>query len=646
MSPALRFLAVSIFLFPVVPLRCQSRPPVVPNNSQGGATFPQGGPANGSITVYLRDDFGEPILVVPQLRLTVVGMGMEFPSVPQQVGTGWTFSNLSLSQEYQLEVKAEGYQTAHEDVTLPPMSGATENVIVFMRPIGQKKNSATGGQMVLAPRAQKEVDRGLKDLRARKFDSAQRHLSKALGMVPASPYVNYLAGMVYLLQEQIPEAEQYLAKSVSLDPREPAALLALGTARLRLNDNAGAIQALEQDVQLDAKSWKAEWMLANAYLREREYSNARDHAQKAVQLGKANAAPAELILGQAQAGLGDRDRAIRTFDQYLQEYPKDENAEKIREYVEKLKSPPVPKPEAVAVSGPISTPKPQDPISPTVIDAPPPTVDLPPKENWAPADVDASQPFVIPGAACSLPKVLKEAARNAEKFASTLEQFSATEEYESVEIKRDERLETPDTRRYNYLAMVNRQNPNLIEVDEFREARSGSSNVARLLDDFGTPGLALAFHPIFNGSFDWSCEGLGEWKGKAAWVVHFEQKKDRPTSLLQAFETSTREYALPLKGRAWVSQNGGEVMHLDTDLTRPMKEIGMLREHFSIDYGPIVFRTHKVELWLPQDADVYYQYQNHYIHHYHHYSDFKLFWVGTIQKDSKVPYRAKKGAQN
>lgn len=633
MRSAVRFLIAFVFLVPALSL---------PAHAQGRVAFPQGGPANGSITVYLRDEFGEPILVIPQLRLTVVGMGTEFPSVPQHVGPGWTFSNLSLSQEYQLEVKADGYQTAYEDVTLPPFSGATENVIVFMRPIGQKK-STTGGQMVLAPRAQKEVDRGLKDLRSRKFDSAQKHLSKALGMAPASPYVNYVMGMVYLLREQIAQAEQYLAKSVSLDPREPAALLALGTARLQLNDNAGAIQALEQDVQLDTKSWKAEWMLANAYLRQRQYSNARDYAQKAIQLGKENAAPAELILGQAQAGLGDRDDAISTFDRYLQEYPKDANVEKIHDYVEKLKSPPPPasKSETVALSGPISIPKQQASILPAVIDAPPPTVDLPPKENWAPPDVDATQPFVISGAACSLPKVLQAAARNAEKFVSTLEQFSATEEYESVEIKRDKRLETPDTRTYNYLAMVSRVNPGLIEVDEFREARSGSGNATRLLDDIGTPGLALAFHPIFSGSFDWSCEGLGEWKGKAAWVVHFEQKKDRPTSLLQAFETSSQEYALPLKGRAWVSQNGGEVMHLDTDLTRPVKEIGMLREHFSIDYAPVLFRAHKMQLWLPQDADVYYQYQGHYIHHYHHYSDFKLFWVGTTQKDSTKPHQKK-----
>jgi hypothetical protein len=151
---------------------------------------------------------------------------------------------------------------------------------------------------------------------------------------------------------------------------------------------------------------------------------------------------------------------------------------------------------------------------------------------------------------------------------------------------------------------------------------------------------------VFSGSYNWSCEGLGEWKGKSAWVIHFEQRTDKPTGLLQAFETASKEYALPLKGRAWVAENGGEIMHLDTDLTHPMKQIGMMREHFSVDYAPVSFQTHKVQLWLPQDADVYYQYQGHYIHHYHHYSDFKLFWVGTKQKDSKTPYKPKnKSAQ-
>ncbi len=641
MKSAVRFVLFFVLLLTIAP-QCSF--------AQGrGGSLP-GLSANGTITVYLRDEFGEPLSVIPDLKLTVVGMGIGFPGMAQQTGEGWTFSNLTLSQEYQIEVKADGYQAAYEDTMLPPLDHASANVIVFMKPIGQKKNTGLPGDQILAPRAQKEIDRGLKDMRSKKFESAEKHLGKALAMVPASAYVNYVMGMLHLLSKQFPEAESFLAKSVSLDPRKPAALLALGNARLQLNKNAAAIQPLEQEVRLDSKSWKGEWMLANAYMRTRDYARSRDHAERAIAIGKADAAGAELILGQAQASLGERDKAITLFENYLKDYPKDPNAERIRAYVANLQKP---SEAVVRVAGNAPTPSgalndSPEKVAPAAVEiaAPPPPAELPPKENWAPPDVDAANPFVISGAACSLPKVMKMAAHSVEEFVKTLQEFSAMEDYQSVEIKHDERLETPETGHYSYLALVENPNPRLVEVREFREARPGTSNIARLLDDMGTPGLALAFHPIFNGSFDWDCEGLGEWNGKSAWVVHFEQKKDRPTSLLQAFETSSQEYALPLKGRAWISENGGQLMHLDTDLTHAMNEIGMKREHFSIDYAPVSFRTRKLELWLPQDADVYYQYQGHYIHHYHHFSDFKLFWVGTTQKDSKVPYQPKKSPQN
>jgi tetratricopeptide (TPR) repeat protein len=614
--------------------------------AQGGISTPLIGGAGGTITVYVRDEFGAPLTITPKINLREIGMAGSPNSFPQIAGQGWVFTNLATGQDYQVIVEADGYQTAYEDASLPPFDNASSIVLVYLKPIGQKNEfRKPKGQFVLAPRTEKEVERGLKDLRSRKFDSAEKHLAKALQMAPGNPYANYVMGMIYFFWERLPQAEQYLAKSVSIDPREPPALLALGTVRLQLNDKTGAIQVLNRDVQLDVKSWKGEWLLANAYLYQGNYAQARDFAERAIATGKVEAAPAELILGDALAGLGEREKAISTFQGYLDKYPNDSRAAQIREYVARLAKNPeavTPVVERVATpSGPSNGSQSAAPAPTDEISAPPPPVELPPKANWAPPDVDSAKPFVISGAACSLPKVMKAVAKSAVEFVGTLQEFSATEEYQSVEIKRDERLETPERRTYSYLALVDTPSSHLIEVNEFRRARSEPRDRPGMLVDVGTPALALVFHPIFSGAFNWSCEGLGEWNSKSAWVIHFEQRADRPTSLLQAFFTRSHEYALPLKGRAWVTENGGEIMHLDTDLTHPIKEIGMMREHFSIDYAPVTFQTHKVRLWLPQDADVYYQYQGHYIHHYHHYSDFKLFWVGTKQKDSKTPYKPK-----
>ncbi|MDE3136173.1 MAG: tetratricopeptide repeat protein [Acidobacteriota bacterium] len=542
-------------------------------------------------------------------------------------------------------IKAEGYQVDEETISLPLGEASSVTRIIYLRPLDEKSAFPKAkGDFLLAPRAEKEVQRGLSDLRSHHFDSARKHVEKALRMAPGNPYVNYVMGMIYLLSSQAAQAKPFLEESVSVDPRQPPSLLALGTVRFRLGNYPGAIEVLEQAVQLDATSWQAEWMLADCYLREKNYAKGKEYAQRAIETGKENAAQAQLLLGEALAGLGEREKAATTFDNYLGAHPNDPNAAKIRRFEDSLRHPPAapakPAPEPLskpAAGTPQTTPhsSPTEPIATDGVSAGAPPVELPPKKNWAPPDVDAVKPFVISSAACSLPTVLKAAQKNAEQFVNELQEFSAVEEYQTVEIKRDEQLERPHSRQFDYLVFISKTAPDVFDVQESREARSGGGGIPGQLADMGAPALALVFHPMFHDDFDWTCEGLGEWKGQPAWVVHFEQRKDRPTSRLAGFSiASQRLYLIPLKGRAWLTEGGGQLLHLETDLTHPQTSLDLVREHFAIDYGPVFFRTHKVQLWLPKDVDVYYQYRGHYIHNYHHYSDFKLFWVGTTQKIS------------
>lgn len=143
--------------------------------------------------------------------------------------------------------------------------------------------------------------------------------------------------------------------------------------------------------------------------------------------------------------------------------------------------------------------------------------------------------------------------------------------------------------------------------------------------------MALAFHRVIQPDLDWKCEGLGSSNDQPAWVVHFQQRSDQPNTLAW-FSGPMHNYSLPLKGRAWVSERTGQVIHLDTDLIKPIEPIDLKRQHFSIDYDQVSFKTQKVSLWLPENVDTYIQYQSHFLHYRHHFSDFKLFWVGASQK--------------
>ena len=605
----------------------------------GVPALAQGGQGSGSITIYVRNELGEPLTIPPQITITSNLMGMPVSNIPQQTGDdGWLFDGLTVGDEYEIQVRAEGYRPAFESVSLPAMEGSSTNVIIFVRPLGNNSEfQKPTGQFVLAPRAEKEVEHGLNDLRNQKFDSARKHFQKAMQMAPGNPYVNYVMGMVYLLSKQAARARPYLERSVSIDPKQPPSLLALGTARFQTQDYSGAVQILQEAVQLDATSWKAEWVLAGSYLRLGNYAKARDYAQQALRTGKQNASPVQLLLAEAFAGLGEREQAAKTFEDFLRRHPKDPNNARIRGYVETLRQPlapavvPVAADSAATLDSSAGEPRVVSPIE-TSTASPAPPVDLPPKENWAPPDIDAARPFVISGAACSLPNVLQAAGKNAAQLVSDLQEFSAIEEYQSVEIKHNEQLETPETRTFNYLVLIDELRPGLIHVEESRETNLAAKDVPGPLHDEGAPARVLVFHPTFRNDFDWDCEGLGEWNDKPAWVVHFAQRQDRPTSRLAGFSTPSQLYLLPLKGRAWISENGGHVMHLETDLTRSMPELGLLRQHFAINYSPVMFQSHKVELWLPESVDVYYEFRRHYFHNYHHYTNFRLFWVGASEK--------------
>lgn len=589
----------------------------------------------GSITIYLRDELGEPISVTPIFYLRSTTRGL-IPGDPGRVGAGdgWVYSDILPGEDYNVEVRVSGYQPAQEPVSLNGIHGENANVIMFLTPIDERlKFHPPTGQFVLDPSAQKEVEKGMKDLRDGNDSSSRKHFTKALAMEPGNPYINYAMGMSYLLAKKLSDARPYLEKSVSIDPTQSLSLLALGTLRFQSADYPGAVQSLSEGLKLDPSSWKAEWMLAESYLHQRDFAESRSHAEKALALGKQKAISAQLVLGQALAGLGDRESAVKALQAYVTAYPQSPNLAKIQNYVVKLQQSnetnTAGNPADHGPSAAVSAVE----LEPLAVTTSAPDVDLPPKENWAPADIDAEKPFLISAVSCPLSDVLDKVGKNADRLVTDLEEFTATEQYQSVEVKRDERLQTPVTRNFNYLVYIERPQPNLIDVDEVRNDNLGPADMpGGQMSDNGAPGLVLAFHPNYRNDFNWRCEGLGQWKDQPTWLVHFEQRSDRPISLLAAFITPSGQFNLPLKGRAWVSTKTGQVVRLEADLVHPVEPLDLKRQHFAIDYAPVIFAAHNVTLWLPESVDVYLQYRGHYLHRHHQLSNFKLFWVGSSQK--------------
>lgn len=625
------FLAAALFLFCASRLaNAQSTPSSLPLPDMAGSTLPLDNSKAGSIQVYVRTVDGEPLAASPKVTIITPSDSAAIPQMKKAGQDLWVFSGVELGDMYEVQVQAPGYHTELRPVRLLDVGGASASIIVFMRnPNDELAFHPPSGQFVLAPQAEKEAQKGSADLDSGKMDSAEKHFSRALKMAPDNPYLNYLMGMSFFLSGNLPSAKPYLEKSVSADARQLTALTALGTLRFRQADYAGAIQVLAPAARLNDSKWKVHSMLAGSYLKQKDFEHAREEAQQSLALGGKQAGGDQLVLGEALAGLGQREQAITALEAFLAQYPNDSNDPTIRAWLPDLKNP---QPAKSASAQPVGS-------LVSVV-----TVDLPRKEDWAPPDVDAAKPFIIAGASCSLPKVLESAAASATQMVTDLERFSAMEEYQTVEIKRTQDLEKPISRTFGYLAFIEHPSDQIIHITEFRDQRAADTEMPGALVDIGAPGLVLVFHPLLQGDFKWSCEGLGEWKDKPAWVVRFEQRPDRPDRL-QSFQSASGAEPLPLKGRAWVSEDGGHVMHMETDLVHPIPAIKLQRQHFVVDYTTVTFAKHKVTLWLPENVDVYFQYRGHYLHHYHHFSDFKLFWTGATEKIGQ-PKEAPKDKNN
>ncbi len=595
----LKALASVIFLLGFAPSAFSQGPPIPSTLGFKSGT--------GWIMVYIRAPNGMPSTALPQITLTSANDNSPVQQTPRREGNGWVFSGLTNGADYEVKVTVDGFQPASQTVSIPATDFGTANVFIILKPAGpQLEFKAPSGRFLLAPRVQKEVQSGIKDLKSGKLPSAQKHFQRAIQMSPGNPYLNYLMGMSYLLGNQLSDARSFLEQSVSLDPDQPTSLSALGTVRYDQRDYAGAEKVLSKAVALEPSSWKDLWLLAGACLKQGDYHAALEHGEKALALGKTAAEPVKILIAEASVGVGDRDGALKMVNEFLSNHPNDRTALRMRAWLSRRAS-------MLAAKSPSTTAK-AAPMSP----------DAPPRADWAPPLVEFERP-VVSSAVCSLQKVLKDAGKNAERLVNDLQEFTSSEDYQTTEIQHEEDLETSASHGFSYTVVLEKAGEHSVGTDEFRDQHLSAQQMPDRLTDFGAPALALVFHPYLQHDFSWTCEGLGIWKGTPAWVVRFEQLPDQPDQIL-TFRNSGGVFPVPLRGRVWLSENDANVEHVEAELATPIPNAGLDREQFVVDYQPETTRNRNASFWLPLNVDIYYHYRGHYLHHFHHFSNFELFW--------------------
>ncbi|MGC1620008.1 MAG: hypothetical protein WA765_16075 [Candidatus Acidiferrum sp.] len=253
--------------------------------------------------------------------------------------------------------------------------------------------------------------------------------------------------------------------------------------------------------------------------------------------------------------------------------------------------------------------------------------------HWSPPAVDSPIHTLASAPPCVLANVLGQAALSVNELITNLQNFTAQEKIEYQTTDRDAIVLDLGSATFDYVVDFEKS-PGGLVLQEIRNPRRGSSLSAAATQDTGVPEIVLIFLPNMQADYEMSCDGAVERNHQLAWVIHFRQRKGKP-SRTYSFRVNNIVYPVGLKGRAWVASDSGQVVHMETSLMEEVPAIGVHEAYLSIDYAPVQFQKRPVRIWLPQSVDGFCDFGNHRTIVSHTFSDFMLFSVQTDQKIEK-----------
>lgn len=541
------------------------------------------------------------------------------------------FENLPKAT-YSLEVLAPGFEKYTQTVEIST-NGDHQTLFVTLMPLpGRKPVAAPAGPPILAPNAQKELNKALESVRGDKLEEARKSLEKVTRGAPSNPDLNYLWGMYYAQKKDWNRAGGYWEKAIQVYPRHAFSLGALGHLAEQNGDLPAAIDFFARAAEALPSSWHFQARLAEAYLLHNEYDQAQKHAERAIELGKDRAASAQLVLAKALLHKNERELAGKALNTLLAGQASSADRDEALKLREPLQQPATTSKATApgpAFAGGTAEAAKAGPMAPSHL-----RDELLPPVKWMPPDVDESMPAVESGTACPLQTIQDQAAKRVRDFVDDVNRISATEALEHEVIDRYGLTTKRETRKFSYVESLQEVKPGMYRVEEYRNGTMGLDAFPDRLASLGLGSLVMIFHPAYRDEYDVSCEGLSHWHGASAWQVHFRQKPDRPARLHE-YSVSKQVFSVSLRGRAWIATDTYQIISLETDIVAPVPQIRLKAEHIAIEYTPVRFRKGNEELWLPRSAELFFDFNGRRIHRRHHFDDYRLFSVDERQTISE-----------
>jgi tetratricopeptide (TPR) repeat protein len=530
------------------------------------------------------------------------------------------FGDLPLGH-YEVEVSAVGYRTTTKEFqAISSFTPINLEIVLEKDPAAVQLNITEG----MPPKARKEAKHGVFALKSGKWDEANKRLGAAYKLAPENPDVNFLLGYLYYQKKDFGRAADFLGNATNLSPHNAQALTLLGRLSLQQEDFGRAVSNLEKAVLADSDYWVAHDLLAASYLKQEEYEKAREQAELAINKGKSGATASQLVLGQALVNLGQRQEGIKALKDFVASFPKNPSVPQVKVLIAQLEVPAASSnanaEQASLTAAPVAG---VDPL----IAAAEPTFSVRP---WQPPAIDLNKPSVAANVSCPA-DIVEMTGKRVEEFVEDVSRIAAIEHLLHEQLDEMGDAITKETRTFNYVASFAELRQGSIAVDEYRQEHLGLADFPDQISSSGFATLALVFHPKMRDSFEMVCEGLGELRGQPTWLVHFKQREDRPAQM-HDYRVGGQVYSLKLKGRAWITADKFQILRIESELVNPVPQIRLAGEHQVVEYGPVPFPRKKVQLWLPQSAEIYLDFRRHRYYRKHSFDHYMLFAVDADEK--------------
>lgn len=521
--------------------------------------------------------------------------------------------------DYDVEVSAFGYLPEHKVVHIT----TTPDPTIQMQIILQKDPEAvelSAADDAIPANLRKDAARAVSLLKSSNYKEAQKKLDRVYAAVPSSAQINFLMGFLYLQLKDLDKAQTFLAKSATLDPRRNQTLTWLGRVQLQRQNYDEARKSLEQAVSDDNDAWMSHNLLADVYLKQKEYDKARDQAELAIEKGRGAGSAAQLVLGQALANVGRDKEALQSLNGFIQTNSSNPVVPQVRSLIAQIEARDA---NPTAAGNSLAT-------SDLALAASEPSL---PPSAWGPPGVDDVKPSVAAGVACPYDQLMEMSGARVKQLVDSISQFAATEDMLHEQLDPAGTPLTKVNRKYDYAASITEAIPGYLQIDEYRNDRYGIPDLPDRIVTTGFISLALIFHPSMRENYEITCEGLGDWHGHATWLMHFRQRDDKPSRLADLV-VGGNTYPINLKGRAWITADSFQIVRIESELSKSLPVLAV--QHQIAEYGPVHFQKKNIDLWLPQNVDLFFELNKHRYYRRQTFDHFMLFATNAEEKQ-QVP---------